>query len=549
MTFLPIVDRELRVAARLTSTYKKRALAAALVAVVAMAMMLFGTITPSPAQVGGAMFGTLSWMMLAFCLLEGVRKTSDCLSEERREGTLGLLFLTDLKGYDVILGKLAATSLTSIYGLLAMLPILALSLLLGGVTQGEFWRRALALANLLFFSLSAGMWVSARSRSERRAMVGTLWVVLLFLAVPPLTGASVLSRLSPGYCFFHAPEALYRSTPRGYWESLLSTQCVSWFLLVWASFSVARLRPDEVVVTVNRSRWRERRHRFEFGDAPRRAKLRAQMLDINPALWLAGRNAGQRLFLWIFIAVVSVASVIALSVAGAESFTVLIPLFFIINFLMKTRLASQACHCLAEARRNNALEMLLSTPITVPEVLRGQILALKRTFQLPIIIIFVVEIIVCLGGIFLFAATGQKHGYISAGLFLVGMSAYLGMFLLDLWAVTWAGMWFGLSSRNETQATFKTILYVLVLPCFMGILYCFGIPLFIASSVIWALWARQKVQMEFRTLAGQRFDPNPPASGWWFFQKSKYIRLPPHIPAVIQVPESTLINPAPGEKK
>src|SRR5207302_865755 len=125
---------------------------------------------------------------------------------------------------DIILGKLAATSLTSVYGLLAMLPILALSLLLGGVTEGEFWRRALALANLLFFSLSAGMWVSARSRSERRAMAGTLWMVLLFLAVPLLAGANFVALLSPGYCFLHAPEALYRSTAQGYWQSFLCTQ-------------------------------------------------------------------------------------------------------------------------------------------------------------------------------------------------------------------------------------------------------------------------------------------------------------------------------------
>ena len=313
MTFLPIVDRELRVAARLTGTYKKRALAAALVAVVAMAMMLFGNLTSSRVRVGGAMFGTLSYMLLAFCLLEGARKTADCLSEERREGTLGLLFLTDLKGYDIILGKLAATSLTSIYGLLAMLPILALSLLLGGVTQGEFWRRALALTNLLFFSLSAGIWVSARSRSERRALVGTLWVMALFLIVPPLTRVIVLSHLNPAYPFFHSPEAVYRGTAHGYWQSLLFTQLISWLLLAWASFSVSRRQTDEVL-TVRQSRWREWWQRFEFGDAEKRAQLRSKLLDINPAFWLAGRGAGQRLFLWCFISVAGLTTGITLCI-------------------------------------------------------------------------------------------------------------------------------------------------------------------------------------------------------------------------------------------
>src|SRR5581483_8680677 len=118
MTFLPIVERELRVAARLTRTYRSRALMAAILGIVAIIMLLFGALGPAPAQMGGTMFATLSWMVLGFCLLEGGRTTADCLSEERREGTLGLLFLTDLKGYDVVLGKLAATSLNSIYGLL-----------------------------------------------------------------------------------------------------------------------------------------------------------------------------------------------------------------------------------------------------------------------------------------------------------------------------------------------------------------------------------------------------------------------------------------------
>ena len=32
-----------------------------------------------------------------------MRNTADSLSAEKREGTLGLLFLTDLRGYDVVL--------------------------------------------------------------------------------------------------------------------------------------------------------------------------------------------------------------------------------------------------------------------------------------------------------------------------------------------------------------------------------------------------------------------------------------------------------------
>src|SRR5438034_7581247 len=97
-----------------------------------------------PHEVALVLFRILAGASVLFSLLSGVRSTADCLSEEKREGTLGLLFLTDLKGYDVVLGKLAATSLNAFYGVLAVLPMMAIPLLMGGVTLGQFGRTALA---------------------------------------------------------------------------------------------------------------------------------------------------------------------------------------------------------------------------------------------------------------------------------------------------------------------------------------------------------------------------------------------------------------------
>ena len=98
-------------------------------------------------------------------------------AREKREDTLGLLFLTDLKGYDVALGKFLGRSLNALYGLLALLPVLGLPLLLGGVTGREFWRMALALVNALLFSLALGLAVSAVARDSQRAMGCTVIAV------------------------------------------------------------------------------------------------------------------------------------------------------------------------------------------------------------------------------------------------------------------------------------------------------------------------------------------------------------------------------------
>ena len=112
MTFLPIVARELRVASRRRGTYWVRSGAA--LAVIGLGTWLFLMLeSQGPQAVAKGLFGLLTGAATFFCLISGVRYTSDCLSQEKREGTLGLLFLTDLKGYDIVLGKLAATSLNA----------------------------------------------------------------------------------------------------------------------------------------------------------------------------------------------------------------------------------------------------------------------------------------------------------------------------------------------------------------------------------------------------------------------------------------------------
>lgn len=87
---------------------------------------------------GRTLFTSLSILAFAFCPLVGPFLTADCLSEEKRDGTLGLLFLTDLSILHVVVGKWIATALAGLYGLLAILPALGLPLLFGGVTPGEY---------------------------------------------------------------------------------------------------------------------------------------------------------------------------------------------------------------------------------------------------------------------------------------------------------------------------------------------------------------------------------------------------------------------------
>src|SRR3954453_16146058 len=130
MTFLPIVGRELRVAARRRMTYWIRTGAALIIIVIGTWFFLMMQ-TAATSEIAKTLFGILTGSAVLYSLMSGPRDTADCLSGEKREGTLCLLFLTDLKGYDVVIGKLVASSLNAFYGVLAVVPMLAIPLLMG----------------------------------------------------------------------------------------------------------------------------------------------------------------------------------------------------------------------------------------------------------------------------------------------------------------------------------------------------------------------------------------------------------------------------------
>src|SRR4051794_10475907 len=268
MTVLPIVARELRVASRRRSTYWLRTGAA-------LALIIMGTWfflmmqNQSAQQIAQVLFGILTGISVLYCLLSGIRSTADCLSEEKREGTLGLLFLTDLKGYDVVLGKLAANSLNALYGVLAVVPMLAIPLLMGGVTVGEFGRMSLVAINTLFFSLTLGICVSAMSRSGRKSVAMTFLIILVFTALLPALGTwlAVIAKAngpkpmfllpSAGYAFFLAFDVNFKTGMRQFWSSLLLLHVSGWVFLVAASLIAPRSWQDKPV-GVQRLRWRER---------------------------------------------------------------------------------------------------------------------------------------------------------------------------------------------------------------------------------------------------------------------------------------------------
>jgi ABC-type transport system involved in multi-copper enzyme maturation permease subunit len=467
MTVLPIVARELRAASRRRGTVWWRASAATAVLGVGVWSYLAMADSSPAGDIGQALFGIMAGSAAAYCLLGGPLFTADCLSREKRDGTLGLLFLTDLRGYDVVLGKLAATSLNAAYGVLAIVPLLAVPLLLGGVTLDEVARMALVIVNTLYFSLTAGICVSAISRSARKAVLGTGTLLLLLTCVPPLATrvwnlVSVPSLIpllmpSPAFTLIMAFEAAYKVQPEAFWGSLGTTHLLGWLFLGTACALAPRVWQDK---PAGRSLGLGTRLEFWAFDPEERRAFRARLLAQNPYFWLAARARLRPALVW---AAFAVASCLWLAGLAKEHRDWLDPFncFLscgLLNGLVKVWLAVESGRQLAEDRHAATLEAILTTPLSVREILKGQFLALQRQFLGPLAVtlaVFLLAVPVTLS---------HSMDEESRALWVSVYAAAMISLVADAAALHWIGMWLALKARNSQRAILGAIARVLLLP-------------------------------------------------------------------------------------
>ncbi|MGZ4971756.1 MAG: ABC transporter permease subunit, partial [Limisphaerales bacterium] len=404
MTFLPVVARELIVKARQPSTYRTRAGAAA--AMVAMFMLVLIVSGHASQQIiGQRLLNACGMLALAFTIISGLFLTADCISAEKRDGTIGLLFLTDLKPYDVLFGKLAGSSLNAFFGLLAVFPVLALPILVGGVTGSEFARLLLVFAVAAFFSLSMGLLASVVSHEAKDALTAAVTAMFIFsvlmpalwwlialatqrgTGMPPDNAFNFLLWPCPVYTYIKAFSADYtaRNGPAAYWSSLWTLLGISLACLVGATFLLPRVWHNAANTPKLLSRFK-----FLF----RKATVARPRIDNgNPifSLCMHDTRTRRQVRTTLIILVPIWFSFLVLSVtrkSGNE------PLFcaafftaYAAHLAIKIFIALEASRRFAEDRQSGALELLLVTPIQIKEILKGQLAALKRQFRGVLIVL------------------------------------------------------------------------------------------------------------------------------------------------------------------
>jgi ABC-type transport system involved in multi-copper enzyme maturation permease subunit len=507
MTFLPVAQRELMAASRRRLTFAVRMGAGGL-AVAAGFIGLLATFAGGGRAAGGPVF---QWVVLlsAFVIgVAGVLLTADCLSGERREGTLGFLFLTDLTGFDVLTGKLAAAAVNAAAALLAVFPVMAIALILGGVTAGEFWRCALALLNLLWVSLAIGLAVSSRTVDSTRALAAAAaWLVLLDVALP-IAGAALRNAGGPaGYLWLSAPspvEALIQArdshftfTPGSFWRSLAMSHLVGWALIGIAAWRLPRVWREGAGSEVS-AKPTARRVGFRFGDAE------------NPIVALHRPSVRERWLVWTIVGLTFVAAGLLWDFKQLGSYQPLLgampfsPAYFLFKLLFAWR-----CCCAFHRFRQGSGELLLTTPISEKEVLDGAWAGTRALVQLPLALLVAANLVLPLLHAMTDAGSAGVEFVIFPGL---PLNLYgVGTLIVDLMALAWLSARFSLRSKGPMSA-FGLVIALLFVPRLL--LFC--LPDLIVGFVL-LQWARNSVTGKVREFITGDRRPTTPAAfrpGW-----------------------------------
>ena len=413
MTLWPVIVRELRAQSRQPATYWLRVAAAGTVLGMFVFLLLrlgraggsFTVVAPGMGRgnpfsgFGAVLFGQLNAVIFICNAFLAPLLTADCISRERREGTLGLLFLTNLSAAGIVAGKAFVHAVRGVMLFCAMLPVLAIPVLVGGVAAKDCIMALLINSIVLVLGLTAGMLASTLSRAWIRAFVlaellsASLLLIFmnvhvaLFQNLTLMTGnftyrGSIVEEFLESFVF-HTNIGWGRwgttwddiwsagASIGADWMALVATLAVGAVLLLLFAMMIAAAQ-------VRRS-WREEpssrrmtetrkaltRPRFATGTLRRRL---SRSLERNPIGWLQHYSWSGRITKWGWLAaIIAVESFLITDVrsfADAQSLIVLV---------LVAGLAFTASTSFREERESGALELLLVCPLTVAQLIWGRL--------------------------------------------------------------------------------------------------------------------------------------------------------------------------------
>jgi ABC-type transport system involved in multi-copper enzyme maturation permease subunit len=342
------------------------------------------------AQVGESFFIVIVLGQIAMVLLAAPAATAGTFGMDRARGHVCLMLITEVTSLDIVLGVLAARLLPVVGGVLCVVPVLAVTSLLGGVPPGALVNLVAVTVGTAALGCALALALSIGARRFHEVLVSTYVLLAVWvLGYPVLTiiRITTIGRLIPGSLlrwsrdvnpFWLAMAPVLQAGSSGSsetWAFLGATLALSSML---AGLAAWRLRPaalDDQAPSRRRS-W----GRFLTGERS------VSMLDRHPVFWREcrlRRRSGWIGLLWgLYVAgalLFSVLAVVECARRGAKltlRWDSAFNGFQVAVGLLLMSLVTPAS--LAEERARGSLEVMLSTPLSARDLILGKWLAHYR---------------------------------------------------------------------------------------------------------------------------------------------------------------------------
>lgn len=501
MIVLPVIERELRVQSRQAFTYWLRVIGAGTLVLIGIYSEFARGWSPMrPVQAPGAqLFGHLTTTLFFTIWILVPLATADCISRERREDTLGLLFLTPLKAMDIVTAKGLAHGLRAFTFWLAILPVMTVPFLMGGVNWKEATLAALIDFSSICWALSAGVLASSISKSWLRSLLAAALLGLLFSIVFAIMNS--LSIIAAGVGFLPRFQwdllnldqmliggFLAAADVNGRWSgmALFSSMPAAQTALVVREGMAALLSMGVLLLTMRLAAWNVRRNWRPRERSAREIWIEQKFctpvvavtffrrwmlrkLERNPVGWLQQRTWTGRAAVWGWLAVII--SVYSAALGDNYFFRREDILQKLMAWLMLGNMAASAVGSFRRERETGVLELLLVTPTSEAQIILGRLRGLWGQF-LPAWGLLL--------GVWLYFidAFGQDFGSLESVWF----------FIVGFFTVPVIGLYYSLRRSNFVSAFLSTIVAGLLLPAVATVLISYGRwvlfgPLFASSQI------------------------------------------------------------------
>jgi hypothetical protein len=411
VVFLPVIDRELRASARHSFTYYLRTLGAG---ALLLASLFFGLENGFESNIGGELFGYLHFTMFCAIWILVPLLAADCISRERREGTLGLLFMTGMRGPDIVIAKSIAHGLRALTLWAAVAPVLTIPFLLGGVSWQEVMLSVAINSSAICWALAAGVLASAWSKTWGRAVLrAQIFASFFLLGMAVVTGEALASILRSGSASFwsSSPAQLVDIGPANWdyefvvgigfitnlshsfaafvFRTVTNGQLIWLSALVFTISLLGLLTAIRLAGAKTRRIWRE--------PPPSRQQVWLQQtfctpvvwisffrrwmkrkLEANPIGWLEQRTWNGRLITWGWLAVIVSLYSIVLTDPGFFQRTS-VPQN-VMAWMLVISMAISTAGSFRRERESGVLELLLVSPVGERTIISGRLRGLWGQF-------------------------------------------------------------------------------------------------------------------------------------------------------------------------